>query len=108
VFCPFCPALKRVLAAFAHGGPALMGSSRDALPTIVTRELVALRKLSPPLGEQNAYAALVNDFSQLNGLLQRLSLGARSPEVLTRGRELAARAAVLAGPLGLAVCTSPQ
>lgn len=83
-------------------------NAASALPPIVTRELAALRKLSPPLSEQRSYAALIDDFSQLNGLLQQLSPSTASPEVLSRGRELAARGAALARELGLAACTSPQ
>jgi hypothetical protein len=53
------------------------------------------------------------DFSQLNTLLQSLSssiahTGNAPAEILRRGRELAGRAAALAGSLGLEACTAPQ
>jgi hypothetical protein len=85
----------------------------SALPPIVTRELAQLDKLSPPAGEQGSYATLLEDFSQLNTLLQSLSstiarTGKAPAEILSRGREVAARAAAVAGPLGLAACTAPH
>lgn len=87
-------------------------NAASALPPIVTREIAELHRLSPPAGEQSSYAALLERFSHLNELLSQLAAAARtgSPTsaILSRGREASARAAALAGPLGLASCTSAQ
>jgi hypothetical protein len=77
---------------------------------IVTRELAELHKLVPPASEQNAYAALLHDFSQLNGLLKPLSsslasTGSAPPNLLSRGRQLTSQAAAIAVPLGLEQCS---
>jgi len=85
----------------------------SALPSILTREIAELGRLSPPPAEQGSYATLLGYFSQLRGLFQSLSsaparTGSEPPEVLTRGAALAARANAVAGPLGLAACTAPS
>ena len=77
-----------------------------ALAPIVRREVSELGKLSPPAGEQGAYATLLGDFSQLTELLESLSsavtrTGSAPQEILSRGAEVATRAAAVARPLGL-------
>jgi hypothetical protein len=84
-----------------------------AIPRIAVigdNELASLRRLSPPASERGAYAALLNDFSQITGLLRPLSsvlasTGKAPAHVLRRGRELAHEAGALANPLGLASCS---
>lgn len=89
-----------------------MASALPSIAAISDRELAELDKLLPPASEQSSYAALLDDFSQLNRQLQRLSSalarsGSAPPDLLSHGRELAAKAAALAGPLGLAACSTP-
>jgi hypothetical protein len=84
-----------------------------ALPPILAREITELGRLAPPAAEQGSYATLLEDFSQLEGLLQSLSsavarTGGEPPEILSRGAAVAARADAVAGQLGLSTCTSPS
>jgi hypothetical protein len=69
-------------------------------------------KLPPPPPERGSYGALVTDASQLTELLGTLHStlstgGGPLPELLARGRELAARVVGLDRPLGMGVCSSP-
>jgi hypothetical protein len=99
--------------AIAAERAAQTANTTAALPPIVTREVAQLHRLSSPASEQSSYAALLDKFSQLDALLTRLfaavaRTGKAPSAILDHGREVAAQAATLAGPLGLAACTSAQ
>jgi hypothetical protein len=84
-----------------------------ALAPILAREIAELGALAPPAAERRSYATLLEDFSQLKGLLRSLSsavarTGSEPSEIVSRGAAAAARANAIAGQLGLSACTSPS
>jgi hypothetical protein len=81
------------------------------LEEIGAHELADLSNLSPPSSEQSSYRELLRTGSEVNALLKPLSSalateGRPPPELLAHGRELTARLAALAGPLGMSVCSA--